>query len=378
MRRFLTLFIALMIPFYVWANQNLNSVFDHHQDTLSQDVIKVVKKVLMCAEKNKLEHNNILTLIDYSLPSNKKRLWVFDLNENKLLFHTYVSHGIKSGLLESDFFSNKNKSKASSIGVFNTDFSYNGRYGLAVKLNGLEKNFNDKAYDRFLVIHPAWYVTDEFIEKYGRLGRSWGCPAISYDLVDPLINTIKDNSLLVVYYPSDKWLSESNFLTCDQLSVKNNLAQSKRLPKAAREEHRSEVIFVDKNKNNKRDDNDPVVVVSADNYKNIFKKKVPLSRMLRRQFNNTEYIVLNESDLKLLDTNFDTMINNEDSYGFDFIEFVIAEVKNIGGYWATEFKSVKNGDELHIYLNGSEAILKTKKESLPIKSTDKFIRWLGL
>src|SRR3990167_1660194 len=125
---------------------------------LNTNKIEVIMRALKCANKNDIKHNPILTLIDYSLPSNKKRLWVFDLSENKLLFHTYISHGINSGTLLSTYFSNKFNSKASSIGVFNTEKAYRGRHGTSLKLYGLDQKFNDNAYNRFIVMHGAWYV----------------------------------------------------------------------------------------------------------------------------------------------------------------------------------------------------------------------------
>ena len=123
---------------------------------LQTAVIDKVLTILECTQARHIEHTPILTVIDYSLHANTKRLWVFNLNEKKLLFHTYVSHGIKSGALSSNFFSNKYDSKTSSIGVYTTDKAYYGREGLSLKLNGLEEGFNDHAYNRSLVMHGGW------------------------------------------------------------------------------------------------------------------------------------------------------------------------------------------------------------------------------
>ena len=112
-----------------------------HQNApaLNTEAVNKVLTTLKCASKYNIKHNNILTIIDFSLPSSAKRLWVFDLAKNKLLFHTHVSHGIKSGSLLSNYFSNKVNSKASSIGVYNTEKAYFGRHGLSLKLYGLDK-----------------------------------------------------------------------------------------------------------------------------------------------------------------------------------------------------------------------------------------------
>lgn len=376
--QYLLIVILTLLPICSASSQSINSFLSQESNAPSKDVINVVDKVLMCAEKNDISHNNILTIIDYSLPSSKKRLWVIDLESKKILYHSYVSHGIKSGLLEAEYFSNKPQSKTTSLGVFTTENSYDGRYGLAVKLQGVEKGFNNNAFDRFLVIHPAWYVTEEFIQKYGRLGRSWGCPAISYDLVDPIINTIKDNSLLVVYYPSYKWLSKSEFLTCDKLSLKENIDHVEKMPKSAAEERRGDVVFIDENNNNKFDDSDPVIVISAERYQTIFKKRVPLSRMLRRQYNNAEWISLNNREFKSLDTNGDNVINMYDETGIDAIDFFVAEVYNKDGFWATEFKSVKTKEDKEITSLNTKPTVLRQKGNFIVKSTEKFIRWLGL
>lgn len=146
---------------------------------------------LSCAKLDTLSNNNIFTFIDYSLPANTKRIWVFDIANDKLLYNTYVSHGLGSGTIEADFFSNRYNSKASSIGVYTTKNSYYGRNGLSLQLDGLDQGFNDNASNRALVMHGGWYVTEEFIKKYGRSGRSWGCPALPKDQTQEIINTIK-------------------------------------------------------------------------------------------------------------------------------------------------------------------------------------------
>lgn len=376
--RYLLFILLTLLPFGSAVSQSIEAILKQDEKAPSQDVINVVDRVLSCAKKKEVTHNNILTIIDYSLPSTEKRLWVLDLQNEKLLYHTYVSHGIKSGSLDAEFFSNKPNSKTTSLGVYLTENSYEGRYGLAVKLQGLENGFNNNAYERFLVIHPAWYVTEDFINKYGRLGRSWGCPAIPYDLVEPIINTIKENSLLVVYYPSEKWLKKSKFLTCDELLVTKNLKKIEKLPESAKKETRSTVLFADENNNNKFDETDPVIVISADNYRHYFNKPAPLSRMLRRQYNHAEYISLNNEELKKLDKNGDDFLNMQDESGFDMLDFFIAEVHNVDGYWATEFKSIKTDDLKEIKSISTKPSFKTSKGNVILKSTEKFIRWLGL
>ena len=159
------------------------------------------------------ENKSLLTVIDYSKPATEKRLWVFDLRRNRTLFNTYVTHGKNSGTINSISFSNNPGSLKSSIGVFVTEAPYIGKNGYSLRLRGLERGVNDNAYRRAVVIHGAWYVNPDNIRRYGQIGRSWGCPAVSTDLARPIINAIKDDTVLVAYYPDRYWLSHSRFLS---------------------------------------------------------------------------------------------------------------------------------------------------------------------
>ncbi|MDY0342363.1 MAG: murein L,D-transpeptidase catalytic domain family protein [Lentimicrobium sp.] len=144
---------------------------------------------------------HVVTLIDFSLPSTVKRLWTINLQTGELLLNTYVAHGRNSGDNEARQFSNVPESYQSSLGFYLTDQVYVGKHGNSMRLRGLEKNINDKAWDRAIVVHGADYATDGFIRKYGRLGRSFGCPAIPPEVTDEFIQTVKDGSLLFIYHP---------------------------------------------------------------------------------------------------------------------------------------------------------------------------------
>ncbi|RDI46595.1 murein L,D-transpeptidase catalytic domain family protein [Aquicella lusitana] len=178
---------------------------------------KVLRLSLIAYSKAKqkgiTDNKQVLTVIDYSKPSTEKRLWVFDLKRGRTLFNTLVSHGKNSGGVASSSFSNSPGSLKSSIGVFVTDEPYIGKNGYSLRLRGLERGVNDNAYRRSVVIHGAWYATPDTLKRYGQIGRSWGCPAVSQDLAKPLINTIKENTLIFAYYPDRNWLSHSRFLT---------------------------------------------------------------------------------------------------------------------------------------------------------------------
>lgn len=347
--------------------------------SLSGNVITKVLSTLECAKQFNVAQNNRLTIIDYSLPSSEKRLWIFDLQEKKLLFYTYVSHGIKSGTLLTQFFSNKYNSKASSIGIYKTDKAYYGREGISLKLEGLDKGFNDNAYNRSIVMHGGWYVEENFIKKYGRAGRSWGCPAVPHELSKSIIDTIKDNSLFVVYYPNDNWFVKSKFLNCHPLNSGSQLSSLQAIVNSpsAPEEVREEILFADTNKNNQYSENKPIAVISADNYTQLFHTKAPLERMLRRQINNVEYIALSNNE-------FGHLLKND----FDLVSFVVPVVIMKRGYYETQMKFVNMGKikdvKLNTYLTSNTQNAKgytvnfETKPLVQLKTTNRFIRWLGL
>ena len=160
-------------------------------------------------EERTINRPEVITIIDFSLPSNRERLWVLDLVEAKVLYHCFVSHGRNSGEIMAENFSNKPGSYASSPGFFTTGETYFGKHGFSLRLNGIETGINDKARERAIVIHGADYVSDEFIDKNGRLGRSLGCPAVPEELSREIIETIKDGTCLFVYAAKESYLSKS-------------------------------------------------------------------------------------------------------------------------------------------------------------------------
>ena len=153
-----------------------------------------------------------LTVIDYSKSSAAKRLWVFDLRSHALLHEELVAHGKGSGDSFATAFSNDPESHQSSLGLFETKDTYSGKNGYSLRLKGLDAGFNDKALARAIVMHGAPYVSEEFAKSLGRLGRSWGCPALRKAVAHKIIDRIRGNGLLFAYYPDQKWLASSRFL----------------------------------------------------------------------------------------------------------------------------------------------------------------------
>ena len=186
-------------------------------------VIALATQALACANRSELVRNpNLLSVIDYSRPSTQPRLWVFDLTRRRLLFEELVAHGRNTGDDAAVRFSNAPSSLMSSIGVFVTGDTYTGHNGYSLHLQGLDAGFNDNALERAIVIHGAAYVDAAFAKSQGRIGRSFGCPAVRPAVARPLIDTIRDGSLVVAYYPDQSWLRSSTFIRgCDGAAVAN-------------------------------------------------------------------------------------------------------------------------------------------------------------
>jgi hypothetical protein len=160
-----------------------------------------LKGFYILKEKGKIQ-KNILTIIDFSLSSKTKRLWIINLDENKILLNTWAAHGKNSGDDFATNFSNETDSNKSSLGFFVTAEVYQGKHGMSLKLDGLEKGINDNARQRAVVLHGADYVSEKFIKNHNRLGKSQGCPAVPLALSKKIITIIKDKSCLFIYHPS--------------------------------------------------------------------------------------------------------------------------------------------------------------------------------
>lgn len=162
--------------------------------------------------EGKLAKDNILTIIDFSLPSTEKRLFVIDVEKGSLLYNTYVSHGRNSGTKFATQFSNLPESYKSSLGFYVTRNTYTGKHGFSLRLNGEEKGINDNAMSRAIVMHAADYVNKNLIKMQGYIGRSLGCPALPNEVYKPIINEIKDGSCLFIYSPSKDYQKKSPVL----------------------------------------------------------------------------------------------------------------------------------------------------------------------
>lgn len=179
---------------------------------LASDVLDLALAAARCAVASGAAVNPAtLTVIDYSRPSTEPRLWVLDLQGRRLLYEELVAHGQGSGGNLATKFSNTPESHQTSLGLFVTDTTYVGRNGYSLRLDGLDKGFNDRARDRAIVMHGAPYVDAGVARSLGRLGRSHGCPAVRETIARELIDTVKGGGLLFAYYPDPEWLRQSKF-----------------------------------------------------------------------------------------------------------------------------------------------------------------------
>lgn len=155
---------------------------------------------------------DILSIIDFRLPSIEKRFWVIDLRSKTVLFHTYVAHGENSGKDYAIDFSNRVNSHQSSLGFYITEETYVGKNGLSLRLNGLEGGFNSNAKKRYVVLHGAHYATQQYIDKHGTLGNSEGCPAIPMGVHENVIELTKGGTCLFIYFPDSHYLENSRYV----------------------------------------------------------------------------------------------------------------------------------------------------------------------
>ena len=171
--------------------------------------------------QGKLKQDKYLTVVDFSVSSSKKRLFVIDMEKDSIIYNTLCAHGKNSGREYATKFSNKSGSHMSSIGFYITSTTYRGKYDLALRLEGQERT-NSRARSRGVVMHGAKYANPSFLENYGMLGRSYGCPALPMDIAKPVMNTIKGGSCFFIYYPSNYYLSKSKLLKANPLEVNQN------------------------------------------------------------------------------------------------------------------------------------------------------------
>ncbi len=191
--------------------------------TADPKVLKLAVDAIHCATASGMSPSQRLAVIDYSRASTEPRLWVFDLQRRTLLYRELVAHGRNTGDNFARAFSNSPGSLQSSIGLFRTADTYQGSNGYSLRMDGLESGINDNARERAIVMHGAPYVTPERAQAQGRVGRSWGCPAVRLGVARQMIDALKGGQFLFSYYPDQRWLGSSSYLHC---RANRQLAQS--------------------------------------------------------------------------------------------------------------------------------------------------------
>ncbi|QJI29422.1 murein L,D-transpeptidase catalytic domain family protein [Pseudomonas sp. ADAK18] len=211
-----TTLLALCTPALAGNNNppTLYSSLARTAPELNPDVLKRALSAMQCAVGNGIERSERLAVIDYSLPSTARRLWIFDLRKQKLVLRDLVAHGQKSGENFATQFSNREGSYQSSLGLFRTQESYEGAHGYSLRMDGLEPGFNDRARDRAIVIHAADYVSPLWSKREGRIGRSQGCPAVRPQVARQVVDKLKDGQFMFSWYPDQRWLKSSAYLNC--------------------------------------------------------------------------------------------------------------------------------------------------------------------
>lgn|SRR5690554_2581990 len=228
MIKFLFYLMILLTP--VLNNASSEIIYDINEDAeettdiysalnlselgLSHEVFQLALKGHNKLEaEGRLNNPDVLTIVDFSQTSKNKRMYVIDINQQKLLFNTLVAHGRNTGGEYAQHFSNENGTHKSSLGFYVTKNNNMGSsVGFSLIIEGIEKGFNDNAVSRQIILHGANYATEDFINKNGRLGRSFGCPALPPELIKPVVDVIENGSCLFIYYPDSNYLSKSPVL----------------------------------------------------------------------------------------------------------------------------------------------------------------------
>ncbi len=229
----------LQIPFAFAKSATVNKIFYTHDSTVSHTptdslrLMPAIKSVYdslhlnikglsaqayeyakkgfdFLQQEGKLINDSIISIIDFSKPSNEKRLFVIDIKNYNVLFQTLVAHGRNTGKELANTFSNKASSFMSSPGFYITGPTYEGKNGYSLKLEGVESGINDNAFERGIVVHGAPYVSQDLVNAQGYIGRSQGCPAVPVQYAESIINTIKNGSCLFIFHPS--YISHSRML----------------------------------------------------------------------------------------------------------------------------------------------------------------------
>lgn len=195
--------LLLKIQNYIDDNEEAKSFVDAVEERDSSDNLK--EGALALAEprgqKEQLQKlfnydpnskANYWAVVDFNKSRSEKRLFIFDL-KNKNVEEYLVSHGVNSGQEYAVDFSNTERSKQSSLGIFKTGTTYIGKNGRSLYLDGLESS-NSNARKRHIVLHQGVYVTDQ------RAGNSEGCFVVNPKYAQKVIDNLRDGSYIIAWH----------------------------------------------------------------------------------------------------------------------------------------------------------------------------------
>lgn len=206
----------------VMSKTDMSSIL-HQAPTLKPELLELALRAYYRANQAGLVKKPYVVIIDFTIASAKERFWVIDIKNEKVLYTEPVAHGKGSGFDFAKKFSNVPGTDASSIGIYLTGPTYIGHRGRSLRLYGLDQGFDSNAYQREIVIHPAWYVDEAFIRKYGYAGRSWGCPALDETHAEEIIEIIEDGVIIMAFYPDENWLRSSKFINPEHKALVFNV-----------------------------------------------------------------------------------------------------------------------------------------------------------
>jgi len=215
LKKLLLLSILICTPAFSFFSLNQLDTNPNSIKEINPVVLRLAMEAYHCAEAKGWVRNHTLTVVDFTLPSTKKRMWIIDPKKHITLYALHVAHGVNSGFNIATHFSNKPGSLETSLGAYLTGGTYEGHHGYSLMLIGLEKGINNNALRRHIIMHSAWYVNPGFIHRYDRLGRSWGCFALNPTKTREVINAVKGGSVLFAYAAQEKtdyYLKSCNFI----------------------------------------------------------------------------------------------------------------------------------------------------------------------
>lgn len=208
--------VALSSPDFGLYSRKVYDAFELDRHEMDPQVFeKALQGYFYLKFHGELDRDQFLTIIDYSRSCRERRLWVIDLYGKRVLFHDLVAHGKYSGDEYAVSFSNKIESRKSSLGFYVTGSRYQGKHRLSLKLKGMEEGFNSNAFARGIVFHGAYYVHENFVARGEKIGRSFGCPAVSQEMIGSLIEVIDRGTCVFTYYPDANYLKHSPILNAD-------------------------------------------------------------------------------------------------------------------------------------------------------------------